>query len=93
MRVLDKKQIELAWQNDEISNPVIDQAELDEWRTFAVPMVGDLHSYQLSESDNGLATLKTDDRENKHLLLRGLYRTRCKVEIVTIARSYTIAAR
>jgi len=93
MRVLDKKRIVLAWQKDEIANPVVDQAELDEWRTFAVPMVGNLHSYQLSESDNGLVTLKTEDRENMHLVLRGLYRIRCEVEIVNITMSYTIAAR
>lgn len=56
-------------------------------------MVGNLHSYQLSESDHGLVTLKTEDRENMHLVLRGLYRIRCEVEIVNITMSYTIAAR
>lgn len=56
--------------------------------------VRDLHPYQLSESNNrGLATLKTDGREKMYLVLRGLYRRRYEVEIVNIARSYTIAAR
>jgi hypothetical protein len=60
---------------------------------FAVLVVRDLRPYQLSKSGNGSATLNRKDRVCVYLVLRGLYRRRYEVEIVNIARSYSITTR